>query len=390
MPDVLFDTLSQANKRDINPSALESSSGVSSECRQVSSSVVIDFQQGHRDESLFHLANCLAKGGMSESNTFKTLCFIANQLEPANAVKWAKEKVSSAFQRSDNAGRNLTEEVKDYVLSSTGDFLSSDVVNFLSLSSRVVKKNVSKILGRMVDDRIIERTGKKNGQFRRIENEAPEIDFLNADTNSLPIKYPLDVHEFYRTMSKNIIIIAGTQDVGKTAFLLRFTQMNMNRGMPIRYQSSEMGAAELRSRLELFEDTPLQDWRNVDFRERSTNFQDLIQPDAINIIDYLEISDSFYLVAGFLKEIFDRLDKGIAVVALQKDTKTDLGRGGTFSIEKPRLYLSLTANPPEGNVAKIVKCKNWAHPKVNPNGRTCVFKVVQGSSIRKQTDWIKP
>lgn len=390
MPDVLFDTLSQANKRDINPSVLESSSGVSSECRQVSSSVVIDFQQGHRDESLFHLANCLAKGGMSESNTFKTLCFIANQLEPANAVKWAKEKVSSAFQRSDNAGRNLTEEVKDYVLSSTGDFLSSDVVNFLSLSSRVVKKNVSKILGRMVDDRIIERTGKKNGQFRRIENEAPEIDFLNADTNSLPIKYPLDVHEFYRTMSKNIIIIAGTQDVGKTAFLLRFTQMNMNRGMPIRYQSSEMGAAELRSRLELFEDTPLQDWRNVDFRERSTNFQDLIQPDAINIIDYLEISDSFYLVAGFLKEIFDRLDKGIAVVALQKDTKTDLGRGGTFSIEKPRLYLSLTANPPEGNVAKIVKCKNWAHPKVNPNGRTCVFKVVQGSSIRKQTDWIKP
>jgi len=223
--------------------------------------------------------------------------------------------------------------------------------------------------------------------FRRIEKDAPDINIFQQKREFLDIKFPLDLHSYYRAMPKNIIIIAGTQDAGKTAFFLRFVAMNMNRGMDIRYQSSEMGDMELIDRLEDFEDIPMQDWGKVNFKEVSSNFHDKILPDGINIIDYLEVTKEFWLVADEIKKIFDKLKNGIALVGLQKDYKAELGRGGSFSLEKPRLYVTLTSNPPEGGIAKIMKCKNWAQKRVKPAGRTCHFKIRNGNEIRQLTNW---
>ena len=44
-------------------------------------------------------------------------------------------------------------------------------------------------------------------------------------------------------------------------------------------------------------------WKNVDFRERSGDFADVIRPDSINIIYFLEINDKFYSVAKLIKDI---------------------------------------------------------------------------------------
>ena len=188
-------------------------------------------------------------------------------------------------------------------------------------------------------------------------------------------------------MNKNVCVVAGTQDSGKTAFALNFVAMNMNRGMDIKYQTSEMGGKELVDRLIKFENIPLNDWASVDFRECATNFHDNILPNGINIIDYLEVTDSFWMVGDMVKKIFDKLDKGICLIAMQKDFKAELGRGGTFGLEKPRLYVTMTSNPPEGGIAKIIKCKNWKNSGINPNGRSCNFKIRHASQISQVTDW---
>jgi hypothetical protein len=78
-------------------------------------------------------------------------------------------------------------------------------------------------------------------------------------------------------------------------------------------------------------------------------------------------------VGGELKKIFDKLTTGLAIVAIQKDEKKDFARGGAFSAEKARLYLSM--NPGE---LKIIKGKNWAQPGHNPNGKTFKFKLING------------
>jgi len=58
---------------------------------------------------------------------------------------------------------------------------------------------------------------------------------------------------------------------------------------------------------------------------------------------------------------------------LQKKAGEELGRGGAFSLEKARLYLSM-----DSGELKVVKAKNWALPGENPNGRVFHFKLVDG------------
>jgi hypothetical protein len=345
------------------------------------------FSKGHRDNALFHLANHLVKSKMPVDNIHRYLHFFASNCDPPFTPKETELKIKSALKRSDIREKSLSDEIREYVLSTNGHWMSTDIYSCLLLSTRNEKKLCSKVLSEMVSEGIIERYGNKNGVFRRIEKSAPDIDIFAEREKPLDIKFPLNLHEYFNAKPKNICLIAGTQDAGKTGFFLRFVAMNMNKGHEIRYQSSEMGSDELISRLELFENIPLSDWKNVNFKESSSNFHDRILPNGINIIDYLEVTKEFWLVAEELKKIYDKLDKGIVLVGLQKDFKTELGRGGSFSLEKPRLYVTLTSNPPEGGIAKIVKCKNWVHPRINPNGRTCHFKLRNGCEIRQLTEW---
>jgi hypothetical protein len=145
-----------------------------------------------------------------------------------------------------------------------------------------------------------------------------------------------------------------------------------------------MGHSELRTRLELFPDLSLQQWKFKPY-ERSGNFSDVIKPDAINIIDYLEISDTFYNIGGMLTAIYEKLNDGIAIIALQKTPGKDIGRGGSFSVEKPRLYVSISNDYP-GHTAKIIKCKNWRTSE-NPNGLSKHFTLHQGHHIVDAPNW---
>jgi hypothetical protein len=63
-----------------------------------------------------------------------------------------------------------------------------------------------------------------------------------------------------------------------------------------------------------------------------------------------------------------------------------MGRGGTFGLEKPRLYLSLNTDYPNGQILRIVKAKNWAH-SVNPNNMIKRFKIVKGCKLIEAGEW---
>lgn len=349
------------------------------------------FQQGRRDQDLFHLANSLIKGRMPEEEIYQYLEFIARHCIPPYPEKDIGIKIKSALQRAEKQGKNISQEIRDFVLSSNGQFLSNEIHQCLILSNRKEKKLCSQVLTTLVKDDIIERVGNRNGMFRLIDSTAPDIDLHAPKQEALKVEFPLNLHAYYKAMPKNIIIVAGTVDAGKTAFMLRAASMNTFGPMKIRYQTSEMGVEELQSRLELFSDIEAEDWDKINFKEVSTNHQDYILPDGINIIDYLEITSNFYEIGGMIKSIFAKLRKGIAIIAIQKDTEAEYGRGGMFSAEKARLYVSLTSNPPAGGIAKIVKCKNWKNTRVNPNGRQCTFKIRDGNELRMvESDWKHP
>lgn len=311
-------------------------------------------------------------------------------------------RIGQIIQGAYKEERHLKKEVEAWIDSSTGTFYAHEIQRALDIKSRQEQKNLSQILKRLSDECIIQRWGDRNGLYRRLDTDLDEID-LGDETDEqyadeIKVLWPFGLHFLYVTLPKNVIVVAGEADSGKTAFLFNLAQMNMN-DHEIHYFNCEMGKAELRTRLLNFGEG-LKPWKRVHWYERGENYQDVIRPNAINIIDYLELTDNFWMVAKHLKDIHNKLDQGIAVVALQKnkertykDGRTDgeLGVGGQKALGKPRLYITMNNGNP--HTCKIIKCKNWRRSDQSPNGLVLDYKVVKGSKLLLMNDhigWYRP
>ena len=141
------------------------------------------------------------------------------------------------------------------------------------------------------------------------------MDFLGADAETVNLWLPFGLNEMVEIMPGNIIVVAGSPDAGKTALLLNIIRQNM-RSHEIHYFNSEMGASELRKRLDKFDDIALDQW-NFKPWERADTFADVIKPGPgkINIIDFLELHDSFYEVGARLSEIHKKLKGALACMS---------------------------------------------------------------------------
>ena len=269
----------------------------------------------------------------------------------------------------------LTPLIKEWINQTTGWFTYKDLDKDLDIESSEGKTLRRVVLKSLCDAGIVIRAPKQNGVFRLVQEEAPLIPWQTADaTKIVALKFPFGLEEWASIYPKNIIVLAGSFNAGKTAFCLDFIRLNQHRVeladlLPIEYFSSEMGAEEMKLRLSKFSDS---DWA-FNARERSTNFADVVKPDKINIIDYLEVTTDFYLVAEEISAIFNKLHKGIALITVQKKRGAELGRGAEFSAEKPRLYLSI-----DSGLLTIVKAKNWAREGENPNGKKFSFSLLSG------------
>lgn len=403
MPDMLFDILqSGAGQASSQASAYENDSipynekKSSREGQHAHESTSVNIRQqdqhlfgeGSRDESLFHLSNCLVKGGMNEDNLYKYLLFFASHCDPPFPEKEAIEKIQSALKRSETRSKNLTAEIREWISSTSGNFSSTDVYQTSTLSTSANdRRKISVILGRMVKEGFIERVGNQNGIFRRVESDCVPEDWQNADTSTVPLWLPFDLNRIAMIQPGGIIAIAGEQNAGKTAITLNIARENM-RSFKVHYFSSEMGKGAFKRRAEKFSDISIDQW-NVRFYSQSSNFQDVIKPGAgnLNIIDYLEMHDKFYLISKHLSDIYNKLDGAIAIIALQKPPGQDDGRGGSFTREKP--VLSLAISPGR---AKITKLKEWNEQAVdsNPNKKEYHFKLVDGCRFIRVKGWHKP
>ena len=78
-----------------------------------------------------------------------------------NDLKWAETKVDSAYKTVGKAGRNVAEEVREFVMSTTGVFLSQKSPKCLQLSTREDQKNISVILLQDAEDEITKAGIKK-------------------------------------------------------------------------------------------------------------------------------------------------------------------------------------------------------------------------------------
>ena len=319
---------------------------------------------------------------------------------------------------SDRIGRNRTESdklqhsnlrglVRAFVLESPGTFSIYDVDRELGLTTRQDKKNRSDALADLVCEGFIERDLNRRGVFRKKDNTLVEMDILGAKSEELPVELPFGLSKYIEINNKEIILFMGESNSGKTTVIfnmiwsclkvlkaegaIREKCQPCNNGCyGIRYFSSEMGPTGVRKKLQAFgPDYPITEWvKYVSSVERNRDFQDVVDPYGLNFIDYLEVFDGEYFkLSSSITAIFSALQTGIAVIALQKKSGTDIGRGGEATLEKPRLALALSENKERGfATVKIVKAKHYRD--MNPVGMELDFIIRRkGTRIIEVSQW---
>ena len=279
--------------------------------------------------------------------------------------------------------------VKDYISESNGQWIEyRDLDSDLGIRTPEQKSYRRSVIMRLLADKIIEKHPSINTKIRFLNNHVEDmvLDF-EKPSNYLSLKFPFGIEDKVDVYHKSLSVIAGTKEAGKTAFCLNVAKNNCDI-VKVHYFNSEMGDVELMNRLRNFED--YREWVNkVHWVERSNGFEDVIYPDDMNIIDFLEINQEFYLIGGLLSAIYRKLNKGIAIIALQKDPRTQYGRGGTFGLEKARLYVTL--NHQSGvNTATIEAGKMWHNEMDNPRGQYVNYKIVKGCIFTNVTSWKQP
>jgi hypothetical protein len=372
--------------------------------------------EGQRNDTLARIAGAMRRQGMTQTEIEVALLVVNNsRCQPPLSDAEVRKIATSISQYSCNSGiyktnnnspdaaptdteyhKTVTENVtdivtplskrmEDWVKQTSGWFDYSEIDREFGLISTTDKHNRFMILQRLKEKGIIEAHSSHNRLLRYVNTNIRLIDFKSAGRRTpLAVKYPFGVEKKFNTYPGNLIVVAGAADSGKTAFMLNFVKLNMY-DFNIYYQSSEMGKEELASRLEKFEGIDLEDW-DFTAEERSSNFADVIRPDCINIIDYLEFPGAEYnLTADYLRAIHERLSSGICLVALQKRRGAEEGQGGQLSVEKPRLYLLM-----DSGVLTIRKAKNWADPTKNPNWLSLKYKIVGGCQFIDIGEWHKP
>ena len=186
--------------------------------------------------------------------------------------------------------------------------------------------------------------------------------------------------------------------MGKTTFCLGFMLENMDKYHCL-YMSNEFGGEEFRARMDGYEWADLyksDGTPKFEAVQRYDNYQDIIQPDAINIIDYLDPGENAYLIGDQIDSIKRKLNKGIALIAIQKGVTTlntkngvirqskEYGVGGQFSEHRARLVLHV-----DMNMLWIKKAKSW-HTH-NPNNKRYTFEIVDhGSRFNNIQEVVEP
>ena len=267
-------------------------------------------------------------------------------------------------------------------------FTQTDICIYFQWDAPGIRRSVSRKLyhdSREVSEPKLE---KNNKAFRLIDRTLDEINWDEANPDDVyRIKLPYDVttgigfpfEDNINIPPRGLIIVAGVSNSGKTTFLLNLMMRNMD-DFDTHYFTSELSAVALKRRI-----LPFDQWyelRNGDGRpkfkvyDKGENFHDVIKPDGLNIIDYLDVNNEaeYFKMKPYLKRIKRALKRGVAVVALQKPPGRPDAYGGASLRGDSDLYLAM-----DFGQLVVLKAKDWQGE--NPNLKKYKFDIGYGGSV---------
>lgn len=245
--------------------------------------------------------------------------------------------------------------------------------------SREAKRYRWQVLEEYVKKGTLEKRG--TGKYWVLDGELGEVDWQGADVaDVVNVRWPMEIEKYVKTYHQSINIIAGAPGSGKTAFLQHFTLKNMDNPMGVTLFNNDMSPEEIKERMVnagIYIPNP------APFKvfERASAFSDVILPNGINVIDYLDLNSDLYRIGDEIEGIYRKLKRGIALIGIQKKPGQDIGLGGVFSWKRSKLYMSLDTIKEGAQLyhkLKIVKARGRTKPELNPTGIEFKFKLIKG------------
>jgi hypothetical protein len=285
--------------------------------------------------------------------------------------------------------------VENWILMATGAFQLTDVARELGIDSPESKAVLRVYLNDFVKDGKLQRVKNRDGVFRPIDNSLKEIDLNNVDlSKKIPLKLPFEIQQYVEFYPKNTILVAGESNAGKTCFLYNVANLNYENLVVDFFTNNEASPQEIVKRLTPF-GLPIPPPFHI--YERYDNFADVIHPDHLSIIDYLDLNSEVYL-AGEEIERLQQKTNCIVIIGMQlpppavtfergqkKLHHRNLAYGGAFTQKKPVLYLDLWHNGiPNSGICRIEKAKNRAIPSIDPNNMQWKYTIDEwGAKYKK-------
>jgi hypothetical protein len=304
----------------------------------------------------------------------------------------------SEIESKDGINATITKLLEEWLTYHKDETFDLDTIcRQLECTSRDARTAISKRLSRLVSQKILEKT---NRIYRYVVIDKKILDWHNAKEEYFPLALPSnhnpgDLSYFgfsdaVKVEPGSLVVVAGSTNAGKSALCRNLLWDNMH-SIHCQYLSSETtGAAFRRYANRMVWANPMNGEGKPVFEliERYRNYQDIIVPDGLNIIDWLNIeSGEWYRIGTEMQKIKEKLASGIAIIAIQKDPGKEVGRGGTFSNELASLYLTIDYDKPHNlNWITVKKAKEWMGDH-DPNGRIYGFEITdygtQFSNIRE-------
>ena len=332
----------------------------------------------------------------STNSTFSTNSTVGDKVDNRRHLATFGDNWRHLATNSTNSTLGLKDLILEFIQLNQGSFTNQDIDRELGLSNRKDKQYRSKILNNILKDNIyITADKRRSGVYHILKRNIDWIDLENTSNELFDITLPLGLSDYVNIPPKSIIIIAGTKGSGKTSLALQILKQNLPfKGKSnLMYLMSEMGGTEYKRRIEGI-GADITKWnKSVKSASIATGFHGPIanfNRDGISVVDFLEeVDGEYFRIASDIRNIYDSLGDGIAIVAIQKHSKQKYGRGGEATREKARLYLTMDVlcygNDCNITAVRIIDAKDY--PNDNPHGKECHVMITRGSEIQIVKDW---
>lgn len=255
----------------------------------------------------------------------------------------------------------------------------------------------------LVSRKIVKPSGLGDGNYKVLVPVEP-VKWWNGDMGEEPLdfRFPrsyednteFGIEDFVEVFAGDMVLITGDTNFGKTTIALSIMGENLGL-MPAVLMGSEYTASngkispkfKRRMRRMNWVEWMSGDTPRFELLPVGSDYEDYIEPDHINVVDWISLPGEYYLIDRVMKAMKDRVGNGVIVAVLQKNKGQEFAEGGQRSERYADVVLKID---PFGENESILTVGKVKAPKGRATGRTFTFMIVDyGANLHNIREVVK-